>query len=196
MAGTYGLSGSGINVDSVVTQLMTAERGTYNKMFQQQTQLTWKKEAYSTIYTGATAYRTSVFNSSLQSTLAAKATAVSNSGVVSATASAGAGNMSHSITVNQLASGINMTSSGSITTGADKNTLADQFGLGSSTFNIKITNNGVAQTITVDPTASINTFVSQLNSAGLNLNANYDTTLDRFFLTTTNTGALIAEIKF
>ncbi|MDR3560140.1 MAG: flagellar filament capping protein FliD [Negativicutes bacterium] len=195
MAGTYGLSGSGINVDSVVTQLMAAERGTYNKMDQQKQLLAWKKEAYNTVYTAATTYRTSVFNSSLQSTLAAKATAVSNSAVVSATASAGAGNMSHSITVNQLASGINMTSSGAITTGADKNTLADQFGLGSSTFNIKITNNGVAQTITVDPTASINTFVSQLNSAGLNLNANYDTTLDRFFLTTTNTGAS-ASIDF
>jgi len=189
MAGTYGLSGSGINVDSVVTQLMATERVPYNKMAQQQQQLTWKKEAYNTIYTGITSYSTSVFNSSLQSTLAAKAAAVSNSNVVSATANASAGNMSHNLTVTQLASGMNMASSGAITTGADKNSLADQFGLGSSTFNIQITNNGVTKTVTVDPTQSINQFVANLNNAGLNLNANYDTTLDRFFLTTTNTGS-------
>jgi len=203
MAGTYGLSGSGINVDSVVSQLMGTERGPYNKMAQQQQQLTWKKEAYNTVYTGITTYRTSVFNSSLQSTLSAKATAVSNSAVVSASANAGAGNMSHSITVNQMASGVNLASSGAITTGTDKNTLADQFGLGTSAFNIKITNNGVTSTIAVDPTKSINTFVAQINSAvsdsnsaiGMNLNANYDTTLDRFFLTTTNTGAS-ASIDF
>lgn len=187
---TYGLSGSGIDVDQMVKDLMKARRASYDKLYQKKTQLEWKKADYATMYSTLKSFReTTVFNYKLQNTLAPKKVASGNETVVTATANADAANVNHTITVTQLAGGVTLGSNGAITTGAGKDTLATQFGLTGGSFDIKITNGTTSKTITVDPTKSIYEFVSAINSAGVNIKANYDATLDRFFLYTTGTGA-------
>ncbi|HWR45783.1 flagellar filament capping protein FliD [Sporomusa sp.] len=195
---TYGLSGSGLDVDQLVKDLMKAQRARYDSLVQKKTQVEWKKADYNTMYTGINDFRNTAFNYKMSSTVAPKQTTSSNETVAKATAVADAANISHSLNVTQLAKGVTLTSAGSdnttttddtITTGAAKDTLANQFTGLNGTFKIKITNGSSSKEISVDTSQSIYQVVSDINSAGINVRASYDTTLDRFFLSTTNTGA-------
>jgi flagellar hook-associated protein 2 len=182
---TYGLSGSGMDVDAMVEKLMTAARQPYSKLTQQQTLLGWKKEAYNTMYTSINSFRNDkVFNFQMKSTLNAKTVTSTNSSVASVTASGDAINMNHTIKVTQLASGVTQTSTSKITTGSSKSNLTNQFGV-SGSFAIKINGKEIA----VNSSKSINDLVNDINKAGAGVTASYDATQDRFFLYTTGTGA-------
>ncbi|MBC8015440.1 MAG: flagellar hook protein FliD, partial [Sporomusaceae bacterium] len=198
MAGVYGLSGSGMDVDSLVKGLMKAQRIKYDTLQQKKMQLEWKKTDYNAMYTAINDFRTNtVFNNKLQGTLMPKSITSSDETKVAVTANADAANISHTMTVAQLADGVKKTSSANITTGAAKDTLLTQFvGLDTTApMTIKITNGSANSTITVDPSKSINELVSSINNAGVNVKANYDATLDRFMMYSTNTGSS-AEINF
>ncbi|SDD77100.1 flagellar filament capping protein FliD [Sporomusa acidovorans] len=182
---TYGLSGSGIDVDSMVEKLMTAARQPYNKLTQQQTLVSWRKEAYNSFYTSIGSFRNDkIYNFQMKSTLAAKTVVSSNSSAVTATANGDAAPINHSVNVLQLASGVTQTSTDKITTGTDKSTIAKQFGV-SGTFSMQI--NG--KTITVDSSKSINELVSSINKAGAGVSATYDANQDRFVIYTNGIGA-------
>lgn len=186
---TYGLSGSGMDVDQMVKDLMKARRASYDKLVQKKTQLEWKKADYNTMYTTVKDFRNTVFNNKLQSTLMPKISTSSNESVISATSNSDAANVTHSITVAQLADGVKKSSNAAITaTGNAKNTLANQFGM-SADVNITIKNGDKSAKVTIKPGESIYDVVSNINKAGVNVTANYDATLDRFFLYTTDTGA-------
>ncbi|SMC39864.1 flagellar filament capping protein FliD [Sporomusa malonica] len=195
---TYGLSGSGMDVDQLVKDLMKAQRTRYDTLVQKKTQTEWKKADYNTMYTTINDFRNTVFNYKMSNTVSPKLTTSSDESVAKVTAIADAANISHSLVVTQLAEGVTLTSAGpdntgtaddTITTGASKDTLANQFTGLSGTFKIKITNGTSSKEISIDTSQSIMQVVSDINSAGINVKANYDTTLDRFFLSTTNTGA-------
>jgi len=182
---TYGLSGSGIDVDSMVTKLMAAARTPYNTLVQKQTVATWQKEEYNTMYTSINEFNNStVFNFNKQSSLSPKAVTSSNTTVATITSKSDAANVNHTLKVAQLASGVTESSSAAITTGTSKTTMANQFGINGS-FNIKINN----KDITVNSSQSINDVVSNINKAGAGVTASYDTTTDRFYLYTNSTGA-------
>lgn len=117
----YGLSGSGVDVDSMVQKLMTAKRIPYDKMYQQKTRAEWKKAEYNSIYKEISNYRNEVFDFKLTSNLGKKSVAVTNTGstsntttVLTATAGADAANATHTIDVKQLAQSASMTSTGAI----------------------------------------------------------------------------------
>lgn len=200
VGGTYGLSGSGMDVDAIVKKLMTAEQTKADALVQKKTVLQWQKAAYNTVYDDISTFRTTAFNFKLQSTLSPNKVTTSNTSVATATANAGAADVNHSLVVAQLASGVHLTSAGAITAaGATKDTITNQFYGGTApteSLTLKIANGTANATITIDPSGSINDLVSQINnSTGLNVQASYDSTLDRFFLSSTNTGAS-SEISF
>ncbi|MBP2662139.1 MAG: hypothetical protein H6Q71_87 [Firmicutes bacterium] len=181
----YGLSGSGMDVDSMVEKMMTVARQPYTKMTQKQTLVQWKKEAYNTMYTSINSFRNDkVFNFQMKSTLAAKSVTSSNSSVASVTANGDAININHTIKVSQLASGVTQSSTEKITTGTSKDTLASQFGI-NGVFDINI--NG--KEVTVSSSQSINDLVSNINNSGAGVTATYDATQDRFYLYTNSTGS-------
>ena len=179
---------SGMDIDATVKKLMTARRVPYDKMFQNKTLAEWKKVGYNTMYTAVKDFRTTVFTNTLQSTLMPKKASSSNETVATVTANADAANVSHDLIVTGLASGVKKTSGAAITTGTGKTTLADQFGI-SGSFDISITNGTTTKSVTVNSTDSIYDLVSDINKAGVNVTANYDATLDRFFLSTNDTGS-------
>jgi len=182
---TYGLSGSGIDVDSVVSKLMVAARQPYVKLQQQETVLGWQKQEYNKMYAGVNTFNnTTVFNFNTQSALSTKAVTSSNTAVATVTAKSDVVNENHTLKVSQLASGVTEGSSQTITTGPNKTSLANQFGV-SGSLNIKINNKDIA----VSSGESINDLVSDINKAGASVSASYDPTADRFFLSTTSTGA-------
>lgn len=189
---TYGLSGSGMDVDQMVKDLMKARRATYDKVWQQKTQVEWKKKDYNSIYTLVEDFRNkTLYDFRKQSALSPKQVASTNDAVVSATANGAAVNVEHSIVVNQLADGVKLTSSGSITPiGNYKGTLKDQFGIDpatTSSIDLKLNNKDIKIAINDDTT--LNDVVTQINQAGAGVKASYDATLDRFFLYSENTGA-------
>ena len=193
IGGTYGLSGSGLDIDSIVKKLMAGQQAKDDALVQKKTVLQWQKAAYNTVYDDISNFRNAVFNYKLQATLSPNKVTSSNTSVATATANAGAADVNHSLVVAQLASGVNLTSSASIssTQPPTLGTLATQMGVATNAFQFTITNGTTAsQPISIDPsTNSINDVVSAINNAGVNVTASYDSTLDRMFLTTTNTGS-------
>lgn len=182
---TYGLSNSGIDVNALVTQLMTAARKPYNALEQKQTLTEYKKEAYSNIYTSINDFNNNtVSNFQLQKTLSPRTVSSSAASVATITAAGDAPTVSHSLAVTQVASGITESSNAAITTGSSKNTMATQFGL---TTNSSVMINGVP--ISIDRTKSINSVVSAINNSTAGVTASYDTITDRFFLYSNNTGS-------
>ena len=82
---TYGLSGSGMDVDSMVKDLMKARRASYDALVQKKTQAEWRKSDYSTLYNSIKEFRNStIFEFKRQNTLSPKSATTSNSSVVTA----------------------------------------------------------------------------------------------------------------
>lgn len=182
---TYGLSGSGMDIDQMVKDSMKAPRISYDKVWQKKTQAEWKKADYNEVYTDLQKFRdTTVFNSRLQSNQLINKVTVGNDTVASATAASDAAPVVHTLEVSELASGVSKTSSGNITTGSDKTSLASQFGV-TGTIEFKI--NG--KDISIDSSKSVFELVGAINRSDSGVKANYDATLDRFFLYSTKTGA-------
>lgn len=190
---TYGLSGSGMDVDSMVKSMMKAQQTRYDSLIQKKTQVEWKKADYNTMYTAINDFRNNtVFNYKLQNTLMPHTATSSDSSKVTVSANADAANFSHVLTIDQLATGVIESSSAAITaTGRTKDTLANQFAGVSGT--VSMTING--KSISVDSGQSIYQLVSNINNANAGVKANYDANMDRFYLTTTDTGSG-AEIDF
>lgn len=187
---TYGLSGSGMDVDQMVKDLMKARRASYDKVWQQKTQLEWKKKDYNTIYTLTQDLRNNtIFDFRKSGSLQPKQVTSANDSVVSATANADAANVSHSIIVEQLADGVKLSSTASITTGTSNDTLVNQFGYNAAdNTELKFVVNGKNVNITITDQTTIYDVVSGLNNAGADIKANYDATLDRFYIYSNKTG--------
>lgn len=192
---TYGLSGSGMDVDQLVKDVMTARREQYDKVWQKKTQLEWKKTDYNTMYTAIQDFRnTTAFNYRLSSTTNPKIVTSSDENIVTATANSDAANVSRSIKVTQLAEGAKTTSTAKISSqeGASKESLSTHLGLAEGTFELVISDGTESKTIQVDTTKSIYDFVSDLNKSGLKIKASYDAGLDRFNISSSGTGANVA----
>lgn len=183
---TYGLSGSGIDVDQMVKDLMKARRTSYDTMWQKKTQAEWQKKDYNSMYSLVEEFRNStVFNFRMTSSLQPKLVTSSNDSILTATANADAANVSHSVKVNQLADGVKLSSSAGIN---GSGTLVDQFGYtAGSTLDFKI--NGQAVSIEITDTTSLYDVVSAINKTDAKVKANYDSTLDRFYLYSNKTGS-------
>lgn len=187
IGGVYGLSGSGMDIDTIVKKLMMGQQAKSDALFQKKTIAQWQKTAYNTVYDDISKFRDSVFNYKLQGTLNPNKVTSSNTSVATATANADAVDVNHSLVVAQLASGVNLLSKDNISIGG-KSTLATQMGVVNS-FDMNISNGSATKSITINPKDSINDVVSAINKAGINVKASYDSTSDRFFLSTTNMGS-------
>lgn len=102
--GIYGLSGSGLDIESLVKMGMMNKQNQYDKMYQTQLKQTWVKEAYNTVYTYVKAFKESMSTFKMQSNMSAMQASSSNNDVVSVTANGAAAAMNHKITVEQVAS--------------------------------------------------------------------------------------------
>lgn len=103
--GIYGLSGSGIDVESMVKVGMLTKQKQYDKMQQSYTKNEWTKQAYNEVYNKLTTYSTSTLSPyKMSSTMSAKSATSSNSNAVTATANANAVTMNHKVTVDKLSS--------------------------------------------------------------------------------------------
>ena len=102
--GIYGLSGSGLDFESLVKMGMQRKQNQYDKMYQNQLKNTWIKEAYNTVYTDVKAFKDTMSTFKMQSNMSAMQASSSNNDVVSVTANGAAAAMNHKISVEQVAS--------------------------------------------------------------------------------------------
>ncbi|MBR2142396.1 flagellar filament capping protein FliD [Anaerovibrio sp.] len=103
--GIYGLSGSGLDIESLVKMGMSGKNKQYDKMEQKEIANTWLKEAYNDVYNDLTTYKYGTLSTyKMQSNLNAMAATSSNTGVVTATANGAAAAMNHTVTVESVAS--------------------------------------------------------------------------------------------
>ena len=103
--GIYGLSGSGLDIESMVKVGMMSKQNEYNKMQQKLTTQTWTKEAFNTVYSDLATYNYSTLSQyKMQSTMNAMGATSTNTGAVTVTANGAAAAMTHSVTVNSQAS--------------------------------------------------------------------------------------------
>lgn len=187
---TYGLSGSGMDVDQMVKDLMKARRAQYDTLYQKKTQLEWKKSDYNSIYTTLSEFRTNtVMSYKLQSTLQPKTVGSNNDAVAAATANGDAADVPHTLKVHSLAEGVTKASADKISGENSKFNLQTQFGLTQDNFSFTIKNGSTSAEISFTKDETIYDLVSKINNSNTGIKASYDATLDRFFMYTQATGA-------
>src|SRR5699024_5231081 len=139
---------TGIDVDLLVDKLMEAERIPLNKMHQDQTLLTWKRDAFRDINKSLLELDQMILDMKLSKTYNAKEVTSSNENAVTATASSSTPNGTYDIEVEQLAtSAINVSGELSFDPNAK---LADVLNQGEIEFNKDDTLNEVLKRITKD----------------------------------------------
>jgi len=110
----FGLSGSGIDVDQLVKDMMSVQRAKMDKMKQEKQIWEWKQEDYRSINMQLLSLRDIVSNLRLQGTFLTKKISASNPDVATITANAGATESTYSITVTKLATAAYNSSSAGI----------------------------------------------------------------------------------
>ena len=203
--GIYGLSGSGIDVDSMVKVGMLSKQNDYDKLYKKEVKNEWVKEAYSNVYSDLQTFTNSTMTNYRRSAATnPMLVAATNSSVATATANADAAIMSHTVQVKEMASNAYMlTGDGGIkrnataekedsiylkdlfdTTGWDSNSsLSLTVSDGKSTETLKLT---YEQVVTNGQT--LNDLAASFRNLGLNIKASYDSTNDAFSLYNSNGG--------
>ncbi|CUH95358.1 hypothetical protein P22_1428 [Propionispora sp. 2/2-37] len=155
--GTTRVTGmSGFNVDSVVEQLMTAEKAKkLNKLEQKEQLAEWKQEAYRDIITDVQDFYNKYFYGSSDTSLLTaknfnKFTVNSSSKAVSAAYNSSASAGSHKVFVSKLAKAATRTS-GAVTGDVKGNSALDYAKLGGESFNITV--DGTDYTVSFDANA-------------------------------------------
>ncbi len=139
--GIYGLSGSGIDVESMVKVGMLSKQNQYDKMYKQETKLSWQKEAYSGVYTDLMNFNVSKLSDyKMQSKMNAMTATTNNTSAFSVSANGSAVAMSHRVEVNELSSNAYLMSTGSIER-ANAGAAEDSVDLKDSVFQ-SLTDNG------------------------------------------------------
>src|SRR5690606_14929166 len=106
---------SGMDIDSIVKDLMRAERMPLDKLKQKKQILEWQRDDYRAINTKLLSFRDKLAQLKLTSNYRARTTSSSNDAYVSATATSGASQASYSISeVTQLASAATKVNAGKI----------------------------------------------------------------------------------
>lgn len=94
---------SGMNVDEIIDKLMSAERIPLDKMHQERTKLTWKRDAFREINLALKELDDMILDMKLSKTYQSKTVSSSNANAVSASATTNASNGTYKIAVTQLA---------------------------------------------------------------------------------------------
>lgn len=180
---------SGLDTESIINDLVSAQSVKKSSMVKAQTKLSWKQDAWKALNTKIYNFYTNVLDDMRwQASYQKKATKVSNSNVVSVVASKDAVNGVQELQVSELAKQ-------GFLTGADlsekygkkftaKSTLGELGVTGEGSFSVEI--NGKFTEIKVDENTKISDLVKKLGDAGLN--ASFDEKSQRFFVSSKKSG--------
>ncbi|WP_026827546.1 flagellar filament capping protein FliD [Exiguobacterium artemiae] len=189
---------SGIDTETMIKQLMQAERAPVDRLSQKKQTLTWQRDAYREMNRGLLDLRTAASDMLLSKNYTAKTATSSDSSKVSVTASPAA--TAGSVTIDkigQLASAASVTM---ITTAGKSSdtTLADSgmFTVTDGKINVQINSfsadgKAISETISLDATQKLSDLTSAINAkSSLGMGAVYNDITGKLVLTKTSTGKL------
>ena len=181
---------SGLDTDTVISQLVATRRLKVTNKTKEQTKFGWKQDIWKDLNSDLKKLQ-SKFAAQMRftSAYATKKTTVSNPNVASVIAGSGASDSVQSLRVTQLAKSGYMTGGEVSTTDGSKATALStlkQLGFsGNST--LTLSTNGETQDIQVGENTTISDLLTQLKDKGLN--ASFDETNQRLFISSKTTGA-------
>ncbi|MBR2216107.1 MAG: flagellar filament capping protein FliD [Selenomonadaceae bacterium] len=209
--GIYGLSGSGLDIESMVKVGMISKQKQYDRMYQNEVKQEWLKEAYSEVYSKLNTFtNTTMFNYKMSATTNAMSAATSNSTTATATANADAAAMTHSVKVNSLASNAylltgdeGITRSGETTTGksiylkdvidisgmGDDETLSFDISDGTNTATISFTKDELSRQTLNDFAVAIKNAKDPNTESAVNIKATFDAANDSMSLYNSASGS-------
>ncbi|MBO5474603.1 MAG: flagellar filament capping protein FliD [Lachnospiraceae bacterium] len=180
---------SGLDTESIINELASAQSAKKNSLVKAQTKLSWKQDAWKALNTKIYSLYTKLDDLRFQSAYMKKATKVSNSNAVSVVTSSDSVNGVQTMNISKMAKAGYLT--GGEISAADgsavkkSSTLSDLGFTGEGSFSVAI--NGKSTEIKITGDTKISEVVSQLQSAGVN--ANFDEKNQRFFISSKTTGA-------
>ncbi|PAV31076.1 flagellar hook protein [Virgibacillus profundi] len=180
---------TGMDIDSIVNKLMTAERIPLDKMQQDKTMLEWKRDAFRDVNKKLSEFDQMILDMKMSSTYNSKTVSSSQEGAVTATGTSSASNGSYNIKVNQLAStAINIGEELSSDLELDK-PLKDQLEVPDTIqFTTYNENGGKTHNIKIQDDDTLNDVLSRITSEDNNVRAFYDSQSNRVIMETTKTG--------
>ncbi|MBP1947975.1 flagellar hook-associated protein 2 [Virgibacillus litoralis] len=187
---------TGMDIDSLVNKLMKAERMPLDRMQQESTTLTWKRDAFRDINKKLLELDDMMLNMKLDRTYNAKSVSSSDEGAVTATASTGTDVGNYNIEVTQLAKSAINSSESSIGFDPEKTlteleqngtlTLTDaQKTFEFSTFDKDGEN---VHSYTFEADESLNDLLKRITNDDNDVRAFYDNNTDKVIMETTKTG--------
>lgn len=188
MTGMY----SNLDTDSIISQLMKAQRTKIEAIEKKKTTLEWKVDAWKTLNAKIYALYTGTLSEMRYTNFYGdKATTISDSSVATVSASTSAVDGTQELAVKQVAKSGYLTGAQLATTNSttlsSSSTLSDlgYSGTGTGTIDVKVGSKTVS--VSVSETSKISDVISQLKSAGVN--ASFDATNKRIFVSSTESGA-------
>lgn len=101
--GLYGLSGSGLDIESMVKAGMLSKQNQYDKMYKKEVKNEWLKQGFNEIYTSLNTFKYSTLSDyKMSSNMNAMGAEAADSKIVKATANGDAVAMTHNVEVQQL----------------------------------------------------------------------------------------------
>ncbi len=183
---------SGMDTETMISQLVSARKTKVDDAKKAQKKLEWKQDAWKTLNTKVRKlFDGALGNMRFEGSFMKKTTKVSNSNVVSVITGEGAMNSVQSLEVKELAKSAYLTGAavGDGKGGFDKSTTLGRLGVsGESSFQVTVGEGENAQTkeITVNSATTVGELLSQLNGAGVT--ASFDEKNQRFFIASKETG--------
>ncbi len=185
---------SGLDTESIISELASAQSVKKNKLVKAQTKLSWKQDAWKALNTKIYSFYTNILdNMRFEGSYMRKSTKVSHPNAVSIVTSADAPNSVQTLKIGQLAKQGYLTG-GKLAPIKDKDgndvkvsatTKLKDLGLAEGSFRVKV--NGRSTDITLKEDMKISDVVNQLNAAGLS--ASFDAKNQRFYINAKNSGA-------
>ena len=183
---------SGLDTESIINELASAQSYKKNKLVKAQTKLSWKQDAWKALNTKIYSFYTNVLDDlRFQSSYMKKNTKVSNTNAIQILSGDNAANGVNTVKVNKLAKAAYLTG-GSLET-ADGVCFTGEATLKQLGFSgkgsIAVTGaNGANINIDVSEDMRINDFISKIQETGLQ--ASFDQNNQRIFISSKNTGAI------
>ncbi|UPK43468.1 flagellar filament capping protein FliD [Paenibacillus pabuli] len=167
-----GLS-SGMDVDNIVKQMMTAQRVPLDKLNQKKQTLDWKRDMYKQVNSQLVDFRNNKLSSykTTASMNAFKATVSGDTAAISVKASPIANQLPMKVTVSQLATQTSMTSTDKI---GSKALTLNQLQSGEDSFNLTVKRGSKETNITFQKGDTVEAAIRKINTSDANVSAAYD----------------------
>lgn len=176
---------SGLDTDSIVQALVSSYSYKKSKYEKAQTKLGWTQEAWKSLNTKVYSLYSNVSNLRFSTAYSLKKTSVSDSAKASVKAGSSAPNGTQTLKITNTAKAGYLTGE-EINASSSSTTLA-QLGYTGGDAKINVNTKDGTKSITLSATSTMSDVEKQLKEAGLN--ASYDSTYKRFYISAKDTGA-------